>query len=53
VNDALTDLLRDGARQMLAAAVEAEVQEFLSRHQALQDEQGRQGGNVNCGVRHI
>ncbi len=42
VTDALTDLLRDGARQMLAAAVEAEVQEFLARHQGLQDEQGRQ-----------
>jgi transposase-like protein len=40
--DALTDLLRDGARQMLAAAVEAEVQEFLARYQGLQDEQGRQ-----------
>lgn len=42
VSDALTDLLRDGARQMLAAAVEAEVQEFLVRHQALRDDQGRQ-----------
>jgi putative transposase len=37
VSDALTDLLREGARQMLA-----EVQEFLFRHQALQDDQGRQ-----------
>jgi transposase-like protein len=42
VSDALTDLLRDGARQMLAAAVEAEVQEFLARQQALRDDQGRQ-----------
>jgi hypothetical protein len=42
VSDALTDLLRDGARQMLAAAVESEVQEFLARHQALRDDQGRQ-----------
>jgi putative transposase len=42
VSDVLTDLLRDGARQMLAAAVEAEVREFLARHQGLQDEQGRQ-----------
>jgi transposase-like protein len=41
VNDALTDLLRDGARQMLALAVEAEVQEFLARYQALRDDQGR------------
>jgi putative transposase len=42
VSDALTDLLRDGARQMLAVAVEAEVQEFLARHHALRDDQGRQ-----------
>jgi hypothetical protein len=42
VSDALADLLRDGARQMPAAAVEAEVQEFLTRHQALRDDQGRQ-----------
>jgi hypothetical protein len=38
VSDALTDLLRDGARQMLATAVEAEVEEFLARHQALRDD---------------
>jgi putative transposase len=42
VSDALTDLLRDGARQTLAAAVEAEVREFLARHQVLRDDQGRQ-----------
>jgi transposase-like protein len=43
VNDALTDLLREGARQMLALAVEAEVREFLARYQALRDDQGRRG----------
>ena len=42
VSDALTELLRDGARQMLASAVEAEVQEFLLRHRSHQDEGGRQ-----------
>ena len=42
VSDALTELLRDGARQMLASAVEAEVQEFLLRHRLQQDEGGRQ-----------
>lgn len=42
VSDALTELLRDGARQMLASAVEAEVQEFLLRHRSRQDEGGRQ-----------
>lgn len=36
VNDALTDLLRDGARQMLALAVEAEVREFLLQHRSHQ-----------------
>jgi hypothetical protein len=43
VSDALTDLLRDGARQMPAAAAEAEVREFPARHQALQDEPDEQG----------
>ena len=42
VSDALTELLRDGARQMLSLAVEAEVQEFLLRHRSHQDEGGRQ-----------
>ena len=32
VSDALTDVLREGARRMLRNAVEAEVQEFLIRH---------------------
>jgi len=40
--DALTEVLREGARQMLAAAVEAEVLAFLARHESLSDEQGRQ-----------
>ncbi len=35
VADALTDLLRSGARQMLAAAVEAEMQEFVKRRSCL------------------
>jgi hypothetical protein len=42
VSDALAELLGDGARQMLASAVEAEVQEFLLRHRSQQDEGGRQ-----------
>lgn len=40
VTDALTELLRDGARKMLVAAIEAEIQEFLMQHQGLRDEQG-------------
>jgi putative transposase len=31
VNDLLTEVIRQGSRQLLAAAVEAEVEEFLSQ----------------------
>jgi putative transposase len=41
VRDALTEVLRDGARTLLAQAVEAEVVEFLARHQGEQDGAGR------------
>lgn len=41
--DALTELVRKGARQIIAAAVEAELQEFLTQYENLKDEQGRQG----------
>ncbi len=41
VCDALTEVLRDGARTLVAQAVEAEVTEFLARHQADQDAAGR------------
>ena len=40
--DALTELVRQGARQIIAQAVEAELQEFLSQYEGLSDEQGRQ-----------
>jgi len=40
--DALTDVLRIGAPQLLAAAVEAEIELHLSRYKSLKDEQGRQ-----------
>lgn len=39
--DALTELVRQGARQIIAQAVEAELQEFLAQYQNLKDEQGR------------
>src|SRR5438270_1360448 len=39
--DVLTDLLRDGARRMLAQAVEAEVAAWLNDHAHLKDDQGR------------
>src|SRR3954454_25385667 len=39
--DALTDLLRDGARRMLAQAVEAEVAAWIDAHDHLKDAVGR------------
>jgi transposase-like protein len=42
VADALTEVLRTGARELLQQAVEAEVAEFIARHRELKDEQERQ-----------
>lgn len=39
--DPLTDVLRQGARKLLAQAIEAEVESFLAQHQELRDERGR------------
>lgn len=41
VCDALTEVLREGARTLLAQAVEAEVAEFLVRHRGERDGTGR------------
>ena len=41
VEDLLTEVLRRGARDLLARAVEAEVAEFLVRHAALKSDDGR------------
>ena len=38
--DPLTELLRNGARQLIANAVEAELQELLSQYASLKNEQG-------------
>src|SRR5215208_58318 len=38
--DVLTEILREGARQMLASAIEAEVQSFLAARDHLLDEAG-------------
>jgi hypothetical protein len=38
--DALSDILRQGAQEMLAAAIENEVAEYIDRHAALRDGQG-------------
>src|SRR5512135_1634070 len=40
--DVLTDLLRDGARRMLAQAIEAEVAAYVAAHAHLKDHAGRQ-----------
>lgn len=40
--DILTELLRAGAKELLATAVQAEMHEFLSLYQHVTDEQGRQ-----------
>jgi putative transposase len=42
VADALTDVLRNGARKLLTQAVEAEVAEFLGQYSGLVTEEGRQ-----------
>jgi putative transposase len=42
VADALTEVLRHGARQLLQQAVEGEVAEVIARFQELKDERGRQ-----------
>ena len=39
-NDQLTDVLRNGARALLAQAVEAEVADFLGTHADLKTEDG-------------
>ena len=40
-NDPLTEVLRNGARSLLAKAVEAEVAAFLAKHADLRTEDGR------------
>jgi len=42
VRDALTEVLQEGARTLLAQAVEAEVAEFVARHSEKRDVSGRQ-----------
>ena len=41
VRDALTEVLREGARALLVQAVEAEVAEFLGQYRGEQDRKGR------------
>ena len=42
VADALTEVLRSGAPELLQQAVEVEVTEFVARHRELKDERERQ-----------
>ena len=42
VHDALTVVLQEGARTLLAQAIEAEVTEFLARHSNKRDAVGHQ-----------
>ena len=41
-DDQLTEILRHGARMLLAQAVEAEVTDFLAKHADLKTDDGRQ-----------
>jgi transposase-like protein len=40
--DVLTEVIRQGAKQLLSQAIEAEVAEWIERHKEYQDDQGRQ-----------
>lgn len=40
VSDALTDLCREGARKMLQAAIEKEVEDYINMHKDLQGSDG-------------
>ena len=40
VEDALTEVLREGARKLLAEAIEAEVEDFINQHSQLRDDLG-------------
>ena len=42
IDDPLTDLLRQGARTLIAQAVKTELEVFLSHYQELTDPSGRQ-----------
>jgi len=42
LKDHLTEVLREGARKLLAEALEAEIEEFIGYYRALQDSAGRQ-----------
>jgi hypothetical protein len=53
--DLITELARVGAKQILAAALEQEVQEYLEQHIGIRDEHGHQQivRNGHCEPRNI
>lgn len=60
--DALTEILRQGARKMLQEAIEAEVSDYVARHAQAVDDQGhrrvvrngvRKGRTVQIGIGQI
>ncbi len=42
IDDPITEILRKGARKLLASALEAEINTFLSQYEDLKDDKGRQ-----------
>ena len=53
--DIITELARAGAKEILASALEAEIQEYLDQHTGIRDEQGHQQvvRNGHCEPRNI
>ena len=47
-DDQLTEILRNGARALLAQAVEAEVADFLGKHADLKTEDGRRASSATA-----
>ncbi|SDY68347.1 transposase [Nitrosomonas sp. Nm58] len=43
-NDPLQEILREGARKMLTAAIEAEISIFIERHGSLKTDEGKAAG---------
>jgi hypothetical protein len=41
IDDPISDILRNGARKLLAQALEAEIESFLSQYADFKDHQGR------------
>ena len=42
VDDPITDILRQGARRLISAALEAEIDTFLKQYKQIADDQGGQ-----------